>query len=362
MIRHRILQVALALVVGAFVCLTVSSVARAAEPNGIVRPAQGAMVSGSVRIHGVAAGPNFGAYQLDMLPQGNDQISYSLRHGTVPVEIPDGIGILDSALYPDGDYRLRLRVITKDGNFTESFTSITIANGPLPRVGITEPLPGARLACLATVKGVGRSDDFRKQQVDLLPGGAEDKAVYIGRNARARTTPGTLTQFDTTQFPDGEHVLRYRVVRQDGNYDTYYTRIIIDNSIMAAALSQRTCGCAVPDSVTSPVGPNGVSFPQNGTTIRGIVPVCGIAADPNLSAWDVNLLYDNDERKSTLLAYSDKADLARNPFTILDTTVLPDGKYGLRLRVSRADGTLDQYKIAVCIANHSTASPGQTCN
>ncbi len=362
MIRNKILRMLSALAVAAFICLTAFSSARAAGPNGIVKPTEGAMVSGSVRIHAIAAGPNFAAYQLDLLPQGNDQVSYSLAHGTAPVEIPDGIGNLDSALYPDGDYRLRLRVITNDGNFTESFTSITIANGPLPRIGITEPLPGARLTCLATVKGVGRSDDFRKQQVDLLPGGVEDKAVYIGRNARARTTPGTLTEFDTTQFPDGEHVLRYRVVRQDGNYDTYYTRIIIDNRIMAAALSQRTCGCAVPDSAVSPAGPNGISFPQNRTTIRGIVPICGIAADPNLSAWDVNLLYGGDERKATLLAYDDKADLTRNPFTILDTTVLPDGKYGLRLRVSRADGTIDQYGIVVCVANHSAPAPGQTCN
>ncbi len=360
--RNKIQRMTLTLAVGAFIFLAVSGAAGAAGPNGIVKPTEGAMISGPIRVQGIAAGPDFAAYQLDMLPLGNDQTSYSLGQGTVPVEIPDAIGHLDSALYPDGDYRLRLRVITKDGNFTQYFTSLTIANGPLPRIGITDPLPGARLACLATVKGVGRDNDFRKQQVDLLLGGAEDKTVYLGRNARARTTPGTLTQFDTTQFPDGEQILRLRVVRQDGNYDEYFTRIIIDNSVMATALNQKACGCGVPDPEASPAGPNGISYPQNGTTVRGVIPICGIAADPNFSAWDVNLLFDKDERKATLMAYDDRANPTRNPFTMLDTTALPDGKYGLRLRVSRADGTVDQSMISVCIANHTSQSPGQTCN
>jgi hypothetical protein len=41
--------------------------------------------------------------------------------------------------------------------------------------------------------------------------------------------PAPLVALNTANYPNGEHVLRLRVVRRDGNYDEYYTRVTIAN-------------------------------------------------------------------------------------------------------------------------------------
>ena len=49
-------------------------------------------------------------------------------------------------------------------------------------------------------------------------------------------TPGEFSQkIDTTAFPNGEHALRLRVVRGDGNYDEYIVKFTIANAVAAAA-------------------------------------------------------------------------------------------------------------------------------
>jgi hypothetical protein len=35
--------------------------------------------------------------------------------------------------------------------------------------------------------------------------------------------------WNTANFPNGEHVLRLRVVHRDGNYEEYFSRVTIAN-------------------------------------------------------------------------------------------------------------------------------------
>jgi uncharacterized surface protein with fasciclin (FAS1) repeats len=92
--------------------------------------------------------------------------------------------------------------------------------------GISAPKDGASVSGVATVKGYASDPRFSKWQLDLLPGGNPNAAIFLalGQN------PGELSYtLDTTGLPNGEHALRLRVVRPDGNYDEYVSKFVIAN-------------------------------------------------------------------------------------------------------------------------------------
>jgi tetratricopeptide (TPR) repeat protein len=112
-------------------------------------------------------------------------------------------------------------IYTETGQYAEAEA---ITNVP---VGITTPISGTTVGNLVTMTGLAQHPQFRKWQVDLLIDGDSNQATHVA--ARTRPQWGNLAQLDTTKYPDGQHVLRLRVVRQDTNYDEYFTTITIRN-------------------------------------------------------------------------------------------------------------------------------------
>jgi hypothetical protein len=98
--------------------------------------------------------------------------------------------------------------------------------------GITSPQDGATVKGVAEVKGYANDPSFAKWQLDVLPGGDADAAIFLA----VGETPGEFSYtVDTTAFPNGEHALRLRVVRADGNYDEYVTKFVLANAAAPAA-------------------------------------------------------------------------------------------------------------------------------
>jgi uncharacterized surface protein with fasciclin (FAS1) repeats len=92
--------------------------------------------------------------------------------------------------------------------------------------GVTAPKDGATVSGSVEVKGNANDSNFSKWQLDLLPGGDPNNAVFLALGQ----TPGGLTYtLNTVGLPNGEHALRLRVVRGDGNYDEYISKFIIAN-------------------------------------------------------------------------------------------------------------------------------------
>ena len=90
--------------------------------------------------------------------------------------------------------------------------------------GITAPAAGATVSGTAEVKGYANNPAFKKWQLDVLPGGEANAAIFVATGE----APGEFTySLDTTAFPAGEHALRLRVVRADSNYDEYVTKFAI---------------------------------------------------------------------------------------------------------------------------------------
>ncbi len=159
--------------------------------NGIVEPVDGDSVSGIVIIQGSAEHPQFLRYELAFLQDsrpGTDWIVFA--QGDQPVQ-DDILAVWDttvgqpvSPVFPDGQYRLRLRVVREDYNYNEFFVSgLSIAN-----LSVT-PSPTATLT--TTV-----------QSTPTLPTSAEVEAT---RRAATGILP-TLTPFPTPSplpMPDG---------------------------------------------------------------------------------------------------------------------------------------------------------------
>ena len=92
--------------------------------------------------------------------------------------------------------------------------------------GITSPKDGATVSGTVDVKGYASDPSFMKWQLDVLPGGDANAAIFLA----AGDTPGEFSYtVDTTAFPNGEHALRLRVVRADSNYDEYVTKFTVAN-------------------------------------------------------------------------------------------------------------------------------------
>jgi hypothetical protein len=92
--------------------------------------------------------------------------------------------------------------------------------------GFTNLKDGAKVSGEVELKGYANDPSFAKWQLDVLPGGDPNAAIFLA----VGETPGAFSQMvDTTAFPNGEHALRLRVVRSDSNYDEYVTKFVIAN-------------------------------------------------------------------------------------------------------------------------------------
>ena len=136
--------VLVAVILAAAVATT--SVAQAQTRNGILEPAQDDLLTGIVVIRGTAVDPDFLRYEVAFLREGgsgDDWIVFAQGDQQV---IDDTLAIWDTTVgvpanpvFPDGSYRLRLRVVRTDYNYDEFFvTGVFVANGTVtPTVTIT---------------------------------------------------------------------------------------------------------------------------------------------------------------------------------------------------------------------------------
>jgi peptidoglycan-N-acetylglucosamine deacetylase len=231
------------------------------------------VVQGTVRVAGIADHPTFRKWQLDLIV-GTDEAF--IAWGEEPQPEPGLLAELNTQLYPDGDHKLRLRVVHSNLNYDEYFLNVTIANNgyqhapaveavsipapeavsiPAPEVvraapvaapvpaPVAKPLPavsapagnGLLLANTTLkgnvpIRGVANHERFRKWQVDLLLNGLPEQATHLEAKNVPVATEGDLFVFKTTEFPNGEHVLRLRVVHSNLNYDEYFVPVVIDQS------------------------------------------------------------------------------------------------------------------------------------
>ena len=171
--------------------------------------------------------------------------------------------------------------------------------------GITSPKDGATVSGKVDVKGYASDPSFMKWQLDVLPGGNADAAIFLASGDK----PGEFTYtLDTTALPTGEHALRLRVVRADSNYNEYVNKFTIASGEakpvaattvetatvaakpVAATTVVTTTVAAKPAAATTVAPTNGITSPKDGATVSGTVDVKGYASDPSFMKWQLDRL------------------------------------------------------------------------
>jgi hypothetical protein len=309
----------------------------AQDTNGITSPASGAVVSGIVEVRGVATDPRFRRVEIALLRSGDENAATFI--GRVQSEANGTILGFDSTRYPDGAHTLRMRVVRTDGNYTEYFTPIVIRNGGVAQQdpnGITNirPLIDGAASGEMRVMGVAYHPALLEWQLWLLPFGKESGATLLNEGRRPFVLPGALAGFvDTTRFPDGEHILRLRIVQSNRSYQDYDQPLVINN--------------ARPRTTTG----NGFVSITDGQILSGTVRITGVADHPEFVKWQLDLLREHDPQRASFLNWSAFAAAETTQFVRLDTTLFPNGEHTLRLRVVRRDYNYDEHLVKIVIAN-----------
>ena len=204
--------------------------------SGITEPEAGETVSREFRVRGVAFDPGIQSWQLDLLLFGEaENATFISRRGGRQFPRERLFARLDTTQYPDGTHTLRLRTIFGDTSYNEYFTPFTIDNSERPTSannGILDPEEGATVSGTVRVRGIADDPNFLKWQLDLLLFGVEEDATSLNVNRNPRPQRRQFERLNTTNYPDGTHVLRLRVVTDDFNYTEYFTPITIDNSAL----------------------------------------------------------------------------------------------------------------------------------
>jgi peptidoglycan-N-acetylglucosamine deacetylase len=278
MVRYSSFLLMLALLFIAAGALLPATIWANPGPNKLVveteKAGDGLTVQGIVRVTGIADHPTFRKWQLDLIIDSNETF-IALGEESQP-----DLGVLaefDTQLYPDGNHKLRLRVVHSNLNYDEYFVDVAFANNghesipvdesvqapaqevvqatptPAPVLVLAATTPAVRTPAASTlsgnglslssttlggsvpVRGIANHEDFRKWQVDLLLNGIPEQATHLHAGEEAVTSEAELFVFETVHFPNGKHTLRLRVVHNDLNYDEYTLPVVIDQSAAAPA-------------------------------------------------------------------------------------------------------------------------------
>ena len=120
--------------------------------------------------------------------------------------------------------------------------------------GIVTPAAHAVVNGVVQVQGTAQHPTFRKWQLDLLLHGEAQQAHFVAVAEKRQPTPGILTSLDTTRYPNGQHLLRLRVVYLGLNYDEYFVPIVIDNANAPPTDNPQSMPAAPLAPVSGPLG------------------------------------------------------------------------------------------------------------
>ena len=146
--------------------------------NGITTPQSGDAISGVVVVEGTAVHPDYLRFELSFMyldapnpewivfAEGSEPVI----NGTLAIWDTEVGRNVNAAIFPDGRYQLRLRVVKTDYNYDEFFlTEIVIANdGPTPTPTL-DPTAVSLTATAISILPAPASDESGFQQATPLP-------------------------------------------------------------------------------------------------------------------------------------------------------------------------------------------------
>jgi len=155
------------------------------------------------------------------------------------------------------------------------------------QVVITSPQPNETVRGLVIIRGSASVPNFQFYKVEYGRGASPTEWHLIGSTRSNPVTDGILAQWDTTALPDGVYSLRLQAVKNDGNYQEYFTRQLVVANKRATetptptappeptrgptptpgptptlAILQPTAALALPTPTPTPVRPQRMALPE----------------------------------------------------------------------------------------------------
>ena len=112
-------------------------------PLGISSPRDNAVVAGAVAIQGTATHSDFWKYELYYSPMATDEWVFIGQVHEIPV-INGHMEVWYTSTVPDGAYKLRLRIVRRDGNYDEYFVRNISVSNTVPTMTPTSEVPPTR--------------------------------------------------------------------------------------------------------------------------------------------------------------------------------------------------------------------------
>ncbi len=200
-------------------------------PNGqgIFAPEVGQTVAGPVDIVGTANGawPDpFVRYEIAISPAG--QGAWTWLYSSEQQMWQEVLYTLDSTQFANGSWDVRLRNVYRDGNYDEyilRYLQIDNSGRPGPDVlanGIAQPISGSNVRGVTLFVGTATDPAFSRWELAWSPSGLEQWTALTSSQRPALNE--ALARLDLSKLAGTQIDVRLRVVREDGNYDEYFTR------------------------------------------------------------------------------------------------------------------------------------------
>lgn len=207
--------------------------------------------------------------------------------------------------------------------------------------GIAAPTAGSTVGGSVVVVGTATDVNFLRYEVAYSAEPSSDATfVYLGGNTE-QVSDGPLAIWDTTALPSGTYTLRLRVVKKDGNYDTY----LVEN----ITVDQSPTPTATPIPTETPIPPTNTPTAAVTVTITRAAATATVATSTTLTATET--VVDDTEALTTTVSVDATAETEVDKVTPAADTGIPvaiiggdEGSLRLLLRywLARFDGPSTQ--------------------
>jgi uncharacterized surface protein with fasciclin (FAS1) repeats len=359
------------------VALALPVAAGAQEEFGLLSPADGATISGTVDVTANFPGSPYVRWDLFILPGGDDSGKIWVASGS---DAGEATLSLDTTKYPDGDHAFSLRLVKADSNYDEQIVNFTIANAGAPAAaapaagpdivetaiaaGSFETLVAAVQAAglVETLQGAGpftvfapTDEAFAKLPAGTVEGLLEDPealanillyhvvpgkvmAAQVADGLTAETAQGSTVTFTVA---DGAVKINDATITATDIEASNGVIHVIDSVILPPADAPAAVAPA-------PAPATGLISPTDGATISGTVDVTANFPGSPYVRWDLFILPGGDDSGKIWVASGEDAGEAT---LSLDTTKFPNGEHAFSLRLVKADSNYDEQIVNFTIDN-----------
>ncbi len=237
------------------------------------------------------------------------------------------------------------------------------------------PKPGDAVSGSVAIIGTALVHSFRRYDIHITSAGNQEWQWLTSSQEVVRD--GILYYLDTTRFPDGYYDIRVRAIADRGDYDeTTVEDIEIRNAnpptptpyVDEAGDFRPILPSATP--VPTPTatatlesrvdGGRGFYAPQSNDILRGYVPIVATVNGDRFKSferYEVAISPTGSENWNSL--YTGNQQIWQDDIFLLDTRVVPDGNYDLRLRNVFDDGNYEEYYVRnLEFINYTVPGPG----